>query len=159
MKSSIGLAASRSKKEQATQGLGGLEAQKIPMLVLQMICCLLSDMPRDTLLPDNPAWMMRYCPWIRPEKCFSILDVVVKSGVTLLDLHHNLRRTSWQTSTILDLHNTIITTQFYFNLLWECKQSLLRARGSYSGWKPHMLSHLVEDILRFGPVQMYTMIW
>lgn len=159
MKSTVGYAASRTKKQQATQGLGSLEAQKIPMLVLQMLCCLLSDLPNNTILPDNATWMIQHCPWVRTEKCFSILDVVVKSGTTLLDLHHNLRRTAWQTSTIQDLHNSIVTAQFYFMLLWECKQSILQSRTSYTGWKPHMLSHLVEDIIQFGPVQLYTMIW
>lgn len=159
MKSTVGQSASKARREQATQGLGSLEAQKIPMLLLQMICCLIAGIPRETLLPDNPAWMVQFCPWIKHEKCFSILNVVLKSGITLLDLHHNLRRTSWTTSTLLELHSSIITTQFYFMLLWECKQSLLRSRSSYSGWKPHMLSHVVEDIINFGPVQQYTMIW
>lgn len=159
VKSTIGFAASRAKKEQATQGLGSIEAQKIPMLMLQMICCLISRFPDSSLLPTTSEWMSTNCYWIKSEKCLPILDVVLKSGLTLLDLHHNLRRRSWHTSSLKDLHCSIISTQFYFMLLWESKQSMLRTTSSYTGWKPHMLSHIVEDILLFGPVQMYTMIW
>lgn len=129
------------------------------MLVLQMLCCLMSDTRVGKILPNETTWMTQHCPWIKMEKCFPILSIVVKSGITLLDLHYNLRRSSWRTSGINDLHNTINSTQFYFNLLWECKQSLLRSQTEYTGWKPHMLSHVVEDILNFGPVHQYTMIW
>lgn len=159
MKSTVGQSASRLKKQQATQGLGSVEAQKIPMLVMQMLCCLVSDTRNETILPNGSTWMAEHCPWIKFDKCFPILSTIVKSGVTLLDLHYNLRRASWRTLGIKDLQNTINTTQFYFNLMWECKQTLLRSRAEYTGWKPHMLSHLVEDILNYGPVQQYTMIW
>lgn len=103
--------------------------------------------------------MERYCPWVKQGKTLNVLEVVIKSGVTLLDLHFNLRRKSWNTTGLRDLTQSVRTCRFYFMLLWHCKQDLVNSEKEYTGWKSHMLEHLVEDIMMYGPVQNYSMIW
>lgn len=139
--------------------MGSLEGQKIPMLMVQMLCCLISsDAIGTPIVPREIKWYRDHITWINPEKAISIYEVVIRSGILLLDLQFNLRRTSWHKESMKALYQCIHSTQFYFMMLWEIKQELLRSKKAYSGYKYHVIEHCVDDIIAYGPMGQYSMI-
>lgn len=159
MKSTIGESMSSSTLSRATGGLGGIEAQKIPMLMLQTLCCIIGACAmRNKILPADISWYRSHVRWVQVEKAFPVLEVIVRTGFLLLDLHYNMRKSKWNTDQLKELYTLIHSVQFHVILLWNVKQDLLHSAKLYKGYKLHTLEHTVLDIIEYGPVGQYSMI-
>jgi len=142
-----------SSKETSTSGLGGIDHQYIPSLVLQLLLAIGFD---GDILPNTKNWESAKYPKLK--KFGSLTDVVVSAGFIVLDLFYTLSRKEFTLGQLQELKELISTAQTHLHRLFTVKQLLIGSKKPYGGIKLHMLYHFVVAILYFGSPKVFDMI-
>lgn len=142
-----------TEKERVTSTLGGLEHQKLPHLILQVLIAIGIE---GDVLPNHPGWFRKQFP---QERCqFNLSETVLCSGITALDFHYNLRRTEFTEELLSGLRLLIPNVQLHMLRCFALKQILCKSTKAYGGIKLHIIEHYPDCIEQFGPPQLFDMI-
>lgn len=151
-------------QEQATSGLGGIEHQKLPHLILQVLFAI--DSASDGVLPRNRDWLSEQMEKsnargpANTQRKWSICveSCVVRAGFAVLDLHYTLRRAAFTRTMCEELKEVVASAQFHMLRMHTLKQVLVGSNKQYQGIKYHLLQHFPECIAQFGPTSSFDMI-
>lgn len=160
-------------QENTTSGLGGIEHQKLPHLILQVLFAICSA--NDGVLPKSREWLSENTackapttgnfqasqPARRSEQWpggICIESCVLRAGFAVLDLHYTLRRGAFTVKMLEDLREVIASAQFHMLRMHTLKQTLLGSNKPYQGIKYHLLQHYPECIALYGPTSSFDMI-
>ena len=104
----------------STSGLGGLNHQEIPSLILQILLCIGTN---EDILPDNYVL----------SGLGNVKSAIMRSGYKALNHFFNLRRTSYTREQLLHLQEQGQSVHYDFLLLWRIKCTLLKTTSNYGG--------------------------
>jgi len=120
---------SKKSKGTSTSGLGGIDNQDIPGLVLQILVCIGVD--EDIVPLDNEDVYLG-----------NLWHTIISSGFLALDLHLNLRKTSvYSSESDEDFQMRCEATVFSLHKLFAFKQMFIGRTSFYGGIKWHTILH------------------
>jgi len=117
-----------SKKKLSTTGMGNLNFQDVPGIVLQI---LLIVGPDESILTGKLILSLTRSSGIVEE--VSVRQSVLESGYKLLSHFFNLRRTNFTPKQVSDLGTLSRSVHYDMYRLFWCKQVILGVRSNYGG--------------------------
>ena len=104
----------------STSGLGGLDHQEVPSMVLQLLLCIGTN---NDIIPDD----------YELPKLGNVKMVVMRSGYKAMNHFFNLRRTSFTEEELIKLDEQGQSVHYDFILLFRMKCILLENSSNYGG--------------------------
>ena len=133
--------ATGENKGLSTSGLGGINHQQIPSLVLQMLICIGYN---GEIIPNHV---------IINDIIGNLVELIITVGYKALNYFFNLRRTTFLKSDLIVLSQQAESLHTDMLKLFRAKQIILKKRGNYGGKYFIYISYYVNDILCLTKLQ------
>jgi hypothetical protein len=146
-----------ANKDSSTGGLGGIDHQFIPSLLLQMLMCLGT---KGDILPNTTKWNSKFGIKLAfgLGNIGNITEIVYSSGFLVFDFFKSMQRSDYSITQIRDLQQIVKTLQVHMHRLYSLKQRLCNSNKPYRGIKLHIIKHVVDGILLYGVPDVFDMI-
>lgn len=146
-----------ANRDSSTGGLGGVDHQFIPNLLLQILLCIGTT---GDILPNLSKWNTDFNNKLKfpIQDIGNITEIVHSSGFLVFDLYKTLERSHFSFSQIMYLQQTVKTLQVHMHRLFALKQLLCNSNKPYKGIKLHIIKHIIDGIVLYGCPHVFDMI-
>ncbi len=106
----------------STSGLGGLDHQEVPSMVLQILLCIGTN---NSIIPND----------FEIEGLGNVKKIIMRSGYKAMNHFFNLRRSSYSLDELIKLEDEGQSVHYDFLLLYRLKATMLENNSNYGGKK------------------------
>ena len=146
-----------ANRDSSTGGLGGIDHQFIPTLVLQLVMCIGT---KGDIVPNTTAWNNKFSKTLQfsIQNIGNITEIIYSSGFLVFDFYKTLQRSVFSLTQIRHLQQTVKTLQVHMHRLFSLKQRMCNSNKPYKGIKLHIIKHMINGIMLFGSPFVFDMI-